>query len=54
MFRGYSTRRAAMKYPAWGTTDFPRIVARARGSSMKTDPVELINQEIERIFVERL
>ncbi|MBI4998816.1 MAG: iron-containing alcohol dehydrogenase [Rhodocyclales bacterium] len=36
------------------TTDFPRIVANARGSSMKTNPIELTDAEIRRILEERL
>lgn len=36
------------------TADFPRIVANARGSSMKTNPVVLTDAELERILAERL
>ena len=36
------------------TADFPRIIANARGSSMKTNPVVLTDSEIERILAERL
>jgi alcohol dehydrogenase len=36
------------------TADFPRIVANARGSSMKTNPVVLSDAEIERVLEERL
>ena len=35
-------------------TDFPRIVAESRGSSMKTNPVVLTDEEITRILEERL
>jgi len=35
-------------------TDFPRIVANSRGSSMKTNPVELTDAEITRFLEERL
>ncbi len=35
-------------------TDFPRIVANARGASMKTNPVLLTDGEIARILAERL
>ena len=35
-------------------TDFPRIVADSRGSSMKTNPVMLTDEEITRILEERL
>jgi alcohol dehydrogenase len=34
-------------------TDFPRIVADSRGSSMKTNPVVLTDEEITRILEER-
>ena len=34
--------------------DFPRILAQARGSSMKTNPIPLHNAEIERILQMRL
>jgi len=33
--------------------DFPRIVANSRGSSMKTNPVELTDAEVARILEER-
>jgi hypothetical protein len=41
---------------AWrvATADFSRIVANARGLSMKTNPVELTDAEIGRILAERL
>ena len=35
-------------------SDFPRIVADSRGSSMKTNPVVLTDEEITRILEERL
>lgn len=36
------------------SADFPRIVAASRGSSMKTNPVVLTDEEITRILEERL
>lgn len=36
------------------TTEFPRIVANARGSSMKTNPIVLTDAEIESILAARL
>jgi alcohol dehydrogenase class IV len=36
------------------SADFPRIVADSRGSSMKTNPVGLTDEEITRILEERL
>jgi alcohol dehydrogenase class IV len=36
------------------SADFPRIVADSRGSSMKTNPVVLTDEEITRILEERL
>lgn len=36
------------------SADFPRIVANARGSSMKTNPVELTDTELTHILEERL
>ncbi|MDD5295530.1 MAG: iron-containing alcohol dehydrogenase [Rhodocyclaceae bacterium] len=41
---------------AYGVTaaDIPRIVANARGSSMKTNPVVLTDEEIGRIVAERM
>ncbi|NWG31603.1 MAG: iron-containing alcohol dehydrogenase [Rhodocyclaceae bacterium] len=36
------------------SADFPRLVAHCRGSSMKTNPVELTDAEIEYILAERL
>jgi alcohol dehydrogenase len=36
------------------SADFPRIVADSRGSSMKTNPVVLTDEEIARILEERL
>lgn len=48
-----------MKLPmlsAYGVTvqDFPRIVAQSRGSSMKTNPVVLSDEEVARILQARL
>ena len=37
-----------------GPADIPRIVAHARGSSMKTNPVPLSDSEIERVIRHRL
>jgi alcohol dehydrogenase len=34
--------------------DIPRIVANSRGSSMKTNPVVLTDEEIGRIVAERI
>ena len=34
--------------------DIPRIVANSRGSSMKTNPIELTDEEIEKILTNRL
>jgi alcohol dehydrogenase len=36
------------------SADFPRVVAESRGSSMKTNPVVLTDEEIARILEERL
>jgi alcohol dehydrogenase len=36
------------------SADFPRIVSNSRGSSMKTNPVVLSDEEITRILQERL
>jgi len=36
------------------SADFPRIVANSRGSSMKTNPVVLSDEEIARVLVARL
>ena len=36
------------------SADFPRIVADSRGSSMKTNPVVLTDEEITRILAARL
>jgi alcohol dehydrogenase class IV len=49
----------AMKLPALGAlgvgeADFPRIVVRSRGSSMKTNPIVLTDGEVERILRMRL
>jgi alcohol dehydrogenase len=40
----------------WGVraSDFRRIVDHSRGSSMKTNPVALNDEEIERILRQRL
>lgn len=49
----------AMKLPTLtslgvGVADFPRIVANCRGSSMKTNPVVLTDDEVERILQMRM
>ena len=36
------------------SADFPRIVANSRGSSMKTNPIVLTDEEVTRILAERL
>jgi alcohol dehydrogenase len=56
MLEGWIERLALPRLSRWRVTatDFPRIVANARGSSMKTNPVELSDAEIERILAERL
>lgn len=56
MLDGWITRLALPRLSQWRVTtaDFPRLVANARGSSMKTNPVELSDAEIERILAERL
>jgi alcohol dehydrogenase class IV len=51
------TRR--LDLPALGalgveSADLPRIVADCRGSSMKTNPVELTDAEVSRLLEERL
>jgi len=56
MLAGWQERLALPRLAQWRVTtaDFPRIVANARGSSMKTNPVELTDAEIGRILEERL
>jgi alcohol dehydrogenase len=56
MLDGWIARLALPRLSQWrvATADFPRIVANARGSSMKTNPVELTDAEITRILEERL
>jgi alcohol dehydrogenase class IV len=56
MLAGWQERLALPRLSRWrvATADFSRIVANARGSSMKTNPVELTDAEIERILAERL
>ncbi len=56
MLEGWTERLALPRLSRWrvATADFSRIVANARGSSMKTNPVELTDAEIERILAERL
>jgi alcohol dehydrogenase len=56
MLAGWIDRLRLPRLSHWrvATADFPRIVANARGSSMKTNPVELTDTEITRILEERL
>jgi len=56
MLAGWIERLGLPRLSHWrvAATDFPRIVANARGSSMKTNPVELTDAEIGRILEERL
>lgn len=56
MLEGWIERLALPRLSQWRVTtaDFSRIVANARGSSMKTNPVELSDAEIARILAERL
>lgn len=56
MLAGWSERLALPRLARWRVTtaDFSRIVANARGSSMKTNPVELSDAEIGQILAERL
>ena len=35
-------------------SDFPKIVANCRGSSMKTNPVELTDAEVREVLLQRL
>lgn len=56
MLAGWCERLELPRLSKWRVTtaDFPRIVANARGSSMKTNPVVLTDPEIEHILAERL
>jgi alcohol dehydrogenase len=56
MLEGWQERLALPRLSRWrvATADFPRIVANARGSSMKTNPVELTDAELCGILAERL
>ena len=56
MLAGWIERLELPRLSRWriAAADFPRIVANARGSSMKTNPVELSDAEIARILEERL
>jgi alcohol dehydrogenase len=56
MLAGWTEQLALPRLSAWRTTttDFPRIVANARGSSMKTNPIDLTDGEIAQILEERL
>ncbi|MBI4997303.1 MAG: iron-containing alcohol dehydrogenase [Rhodocyclales bacterium] len=56
MLAGWIERLELPRLSRWriAAANFPRIVANARGSSMKTNPVELSDAEIARILEERL
>jgi alcohol dehydrogenase len=56
MLAGWRERLALPRLSAYGVTaaDIPRIVADSRGSSMKTNPVVLTDDEIAGIVGERL
>ncbi|HZV54862.1 MAG TPA: iron-containing alcohol dehydrogenase [Rhodocyclaceae bacterium] len=56
MLAGWQEHLALPRLGKWRVTtaDFPRIVANARGSSMKTNPVVLTDAEITRILEARL
>lgn len=56
MLAGWRERLALPRLAAYGVTaaDIPRIVADSRGSSMKTNPVVLTDDEIASIVGERL
>ena len=56
MLEGWIAHLALPRLSHWrvATADFSRIVASARGSSMKTNPVVLTDAEIERILEERI
>ena len=56
MLAGWRERLALPRLAAYGVTaaDIPRIVADSRGSSMKTNPVVLTDDEIAGIVGERL
>lgn len=56
MLAGWQERLALPRLSAYGVTvaDLPRIVADSRGSSMKTNPVVLDDEEIARILASRL
>jgi alcohol dehydrogenase len=56
MLAGWTARLGLPRLSHWrvAAADFPRIVANSRGSSMKTNPIELSDTEITRILEERL
>lgn len=56
MLASWTEHLALPRLSAWRTTttDFPRIIADARGSSMKTNPIDLSDGEIAQILEERL
>lgn len=56
MLAGWIDRLALPRLSHWGVSaaDLPRLVADSRGSSMKTNPVVLTDDEIATILAERL
>jgi alcohol dehydrogenase len=52
----WRTRLAVPRLSAWGITaaDVPAIVAESRGSSMKTNPILLTDDEIAAILLQSL
>jgi alcohol dehydrogenase len=56
MLAGWTERLALPRLSTYGVTeaDLPRVVANSRGSSMKTNPIVLTDDEIARILAERL
>ncbi|MCX8086540.1 MAG: iron-containing alcohol dehydrogenase [Rhodocyclaceae bacterium] len=54
--REWETQLALPRLSAFGVheADLPRIVANSRGSSMKTNPIELTDQELSAILAARL
>lgn len=56
MLTGWTERLALPRLSTYGVTeaDLPRIVANSRGSSMKTNPVVLTDEEIAQVVKERL
>lgn len=56
LLEDWTERLRLPRLAQYGVTenDFPRIVAHSRGSSMKTNPVVLTDDEITRILAERI